>query len=410
VTFVPWLRQREFRALLVIRLTFSLAGSAFATVVAFQTYELTRDPLALGWLGLVEAIPALSLMLLGGHIADRRDRRSIVLLTSLVATLCAATLAIVSATEAVTFAWILVVIFLAGIASGFERPALTAFEGQIVTREDATRGMSYVASASELGLISGPLLGGTAAAFLGIAATYGLIAAILAISTGCILLIARKPMPEVTEGERVIDSLLGGIRYVRRSPALLGSMALDLFAVFFGGALALLPIFAADILHVGPVGLGVMRTAPSVGALLVMLLATRWPPTRHAGRTLLLCVAGFGASMIVFGLSTTFWLSLIALFFSGVTDGISVVIRLTIVRVLSPERIRGRVASVNWVFIGASNELGAFESGVLARAFGTVPSVVAGGILTLGIVGAVAVLAPTLRNLDLGTAEPHPER
>ena len=171
-------------------------------------------------------------------------------------------------------------------------------------------------------------------------------------------------MPEVTEGERVIDSLLGGIRYVRRSPALLGSMALDLFAVFFGGAMALLPIFAADILHVGPVGLGVMRTAPSVGALLVMLLATRWPPTRHAGRTLLLCVAGFGASMIVFGLSTTFWLSLIALFFSGVTDGISVVIRLTIVRVLSPERIRGRVASVNWVFIGASNELGAFESGV----------------------------------------------
>jgi MFS family permease len=140
-----------------------------------------------------------------------------------------------------------------------------------------------------------------------------------------------------------------------------------------------------------------------------MLLATRWPPTRHAGRTLLLCVAGFGASMIVFGLSTTFWLSLIALFFSGVTDGISVVIRLTIVRVLSPERIRGRVASVNWVFIGASNELGAFESGVLARAFGTVPSVVAGGILTLGIVGAVAVLAPTLRNLDLGTAEPYEE-
>jgi MFS family permease len=183
-------------------------------------------------------------------------------------------------------------------------------------------------------------------------------------------------------------------------------MALDLFAVFFGGAIALLPIFASDILQVGPVGLGLLRTAPSIGALGVMLIATRRPPSQHAGRTLLICVAGFGLSMIVFGLSTSFVLSMAALFFSGVTDGISVVIRSTILRVLSPDRLRGRVASVNWVFIGASNEIGAFESGVAARLFGTVPSVVGGGILTLAVVGGVALMAPTLRRLDLGSARP----
>ena len=194
------------------------------------------------------------------------------------------------------------------------------------------------------------------------------------------------------------------MRYVARSPVLLGSMALDLFAVFFGGAIALLPVFASDILHVGPVGLGLLRTAPSVGALLVMLVATRRPPGRHAGRTLLLCVAGFGLSMIVFGLSTSIVISLIALFMSGVTDGVSVIIRNTVLRVLSPEAIRGRVAAVNWVFVGASNELGAFESGVAARLFGAVPTVVAGGIVTLGIVGLVALAVPGLRRFDLAGA------
>ncbi|HLO36754.1 MAG TPA: hypothetical protein VK194_11755, partial [Candidatus Deferrimicrobium sp.] len=183
-------------------------------------------------------------------------------------------------------------------------------------------------------------------------------------------------------------------------------MALDLFAVFFGGAIALLPIFATDILGVGAVGLGLLRTAPSVGALLVMLVATRRPPSRHAGRTLLLCVAGFGASMIVFGVSTIFAVSLVALFFAGITDGVSMIIRSTILRVLSPEQIRGRVASVNWVFIGASNELGAFESGVAARLFGTIPSVIGGGILTLLVVAATAWLVPSLRDLDLETASP----
>ncbi|MGH2407944.1 MAG: MFS transporter [Candidatus Limnocylindrales bacterium] len=405
----PLLRQPEIRALLGARLSNSLAASALATVVAFQTYVTTHDPLSLGWLGLVEAIPALSLVLFGGHLADRRDRRSIVLMASTAVTLCAVLLAALSATGALTLVGILAVIFVTGVASGFERPALTAFETQIIPRQQMVQGASLASSVSQTGAIAGPAVAGIAIALVGFAATYAGIAVLLAISTGCLALIPRKPMPEVVAGESLVAALLGGIGYVVRSPALIGSMALDLFAVFFGGAIILLPIFATDVLHVGAVGLGMLRTAPSLGALGVMLVAARIPPSRNAGRTLLICVAGFGLSMIVFGLSTSFVLSLVALFFSGVTDGVSMIIRITILRVLSPERLRGRVAAVNWVFIGASNELGAFESGVVARLLGTVPSVVAGGLVTLGVVALVAVLVPGLRGLDLGVARPPEE-
>jgi MFS family permease len=402
----PLLRQHDFRALLGSRLTSNLGMSALVTVVGFQVYDITRDPLALGWLGLVEAIPALSLSLFGGHLADLYDRRTIVVVTGAIMTVCAIALAVIAGSGGLGLLPILGVIFVTGMASGFERPAHTAFEAQVIPREQAVQGVSYQSSVSQAGGILGPALGGIAIALIGVAGTYGAIAGLLATSTACLAIIPRKPMPEPTAGEPLIESLLGGIRYVARTPALIGSMALDLFAVFFGGAIALLPIFASDILHVGPVGLGLLRTAPSIGALGVMLIATRRPPSRHAGRTLLVCVAGFGVSMIVFGLSTSFALSMAALFCSGVTDGISMIIRSTILRVLSPERIRGRIAAVNWVFIGASNELGAFESGFSARLFGTVPSVVGGGLLTLGVVGAVATLVPTLRHLDLDRAEP----
>lgn len=400
----PLLRRPEFRALLGARLTNALATSALVTVVAFQTYTITRDPLALGWLGLVEAIPALSLVLFGGHLADRHDRRSIVLIASVAATALATALAVMSASGVLGLLGILTVVFAFGIASGFERPALSAFEAQVIPRDEAVRGVGFVSSVSQAGGILGPAVGGLAVAIVGLPATYGGIAILLVLSTLCVTRISRKAMPSRVEGEPMLESLLGGIRYVSRSPVLLGSMALDLFAVFFGGAIALLPIFAIDILQVGPTGLGVLRTAPSIGALLVMLVATRRPPGRNAGPLLLVSVVGFGFSMIVFGLSTTFVVSLAALFVAGLTDGESMLIRSSILRVFSPERIRGRVASVNSVFIGASNELGAFESGIAARLFGTVPSVVAGGLLTLAVVGLVALKVPAVRHLDLDTA------
>lgn len=403
----PLLRRPEFRFLLGARLTYAVAASALATVVAFQTYDLTHDPLSLGWLGLAEGIPALALALFGGHVADRRDRRSIVLLSGITVTICAALLGLLALTGAFGLLGILVVIAITGIASGFERPALSAFEAQIIPRAEAVRGASYASSVSQAGVIGGPAIGGLAVAIIGMPETYAAITVLLVASTICVAFIARKPMPARSDDdESMIQSVLAGVRFVRRSPVLLGSMSLDLFAVFFGGAIALLPIFATDILHVGPAGLGLLRTAPSIGALAVMLVATRRPPSRTAGPMLLVCVAGFGVSMLVFGLSTTFWLSMVALFFSGVTDGVSMIIRSAIGRIFTPDSLRGRVSSVNWVFIGASNELGAFESGFVARLIGAVPSVIAGALVTLGVVGLVAAAVPELRRLNLDRASP----
>jgi len=392
----------EFRALLGARFTSALGMSAFATVVAFQTYDVTKNPLALGILGLVEAIPALGLMLIGGHVADRRDRRTIILSTSVILVVGAVALAVASAnSSAVGLPLILAVVFTVGVAAGFERPAFAALEAQVIPVEHASQGASYEGTVSTGGGIVGPAFGGLAIAIAGIWGTYAMIAVLLAISTVCVTMIGRKPIPPVVAGERFLDSLGGGMRYVANNQTLLGSMALDLFAVFFGGAIALLPVFASDVLNVGPEGLGLLRTAPSSGALIAMLLTTRYRPLRHAGPVFLTCVTIFGVSMLVFGLSTSFALSLAALFVSGLADGVSVVIRSLILRVESPEAMRGRIASVNFVFIGASNELGAFESGVAASIFGTVPAVVGGGILTLIVVGSVSVLLPGLRGLDL---------
>jgi MFS family permease len=223
----------------------------------------------------------------------------------------------------------------------------------------------------------------------------------MTISAICFVLIPRKPVPPPVAGETIWQSLREGVRYVFHHQVLVGSMALDLFAVLFGGAMALLPIFAEDVLHVGASGLGLLRTAPSIGALLVMAIATRRPPTKDAGRNLLWCVAGFGVSMIVFGLSQNFMLSMVALFFSGVFDGVSMIIREVIMRVFSPEQMRGRIASVGWIFIGGSNELGAFESGVVAKLLGAGPSVVAGGTVTLLVVATVAATLPQLRQLKM---------
>lgn len=394
------LRLPEFRALLGSRLTSALGRSMLATVIGIQVYAITKDPLALGWLGLAEAIPALSLGLFGGHFADRHDRRRIILITGIAWAICMLMLMALSInTASISLLAILGVVFAAGVASGFSSPAMTAFEMQVIPLEHAATGASWQSSMWQAGAIIGPVIGGFAYAFLGAANTYLLIAVLIAISVVCISLIAPKPLPPFREEESMRESLSQGIRFVFKNQYLVGSMALDLFAVLFGGAIAMLPVFAEEILKVGPVGLGVLRTAPSIGALLVMLLATRRPPTHNAGRNLFVCVAGFGVSMIVFALSQNFWLSMVALFFSGVTDGISMIIRSVIVRVMSPEHMRGRVASVSMVFIGASNEVGALESGVAARALGVAPSVFWGGVVTLLVVSATALAAPKLRRL-----------
>jgi MFS family permease len=397
------LRLRDFQALLVSRFTWWFVMSGLTVVVGYQVYLLTGDPLALGLLGLVEAIPALALSLFGGHLADRRDRRTIIVIFQLVTAGAVVALAALSLDpNRFGLAGIFAVIFVTGIASGLQRPAYTAFEVQVIPEEHMMRGSSLSSGTGQIGGIIGPAVAGLLYAVVGVTATYLTLALLFLVSVGAIMLIAPKPMPFVPPTESLRESLSSGLRWVRRSPILLGGMSLDLFAVLFGGAIAMLPIYATDILHVGPTGLGLMRTAPSVGALLAFTLAAWRPPQKHAGATLLTCVAGFGVAIIVFALSTNFALSLIALFVTGATDGISVVIRSIITRVASPEHLRARIASVEYLFIGASNEVGEFESGVSAKIFGVVPSVALGGVVTLAVVGMVALLVPQLRRLDLG--------
>lgn len=404
------LRLRDFRALLVMRFTAWFVLSALTVVVGYQVYLLTGDPLALGLLGLVEALPALSLSLFGGHLADRRDRRMIYVVSQLVMCATIVALALLSLDPArFGLAGIFTVIFVTGVAGGFQRPANTAFEAQVIPVEHMSRGTSLSSGTGQIGAIIGPAVGGLLYAVIGVTQTYVALALILLVSVGAALLISPKPMPAISPTESLRDSLSSGVRFVRRSPVLLSGMSLDLFAVLFGGAVAMLPIFASDILHVGPGGLGLLRTAPSVGALVAFSLAAWRPPKAHAGLTLLASVAGFGVAIIVFALSTNFLLSLFALFFTGATDGISVVIRSIITRVASPEHLRARIASVEYLFIGASNEVGAFESGITAKLFGVVPSVALGGIVTLAVVAVVATFVPQLRRLDLGVPFPLPD-
>ncbi len=397
----------EFRYWLGANSFSTLAGRALAVTLGYQIYELTRDPLALGFLGLVEAIPAVSLALFGGHLADRYDRRRIVLITRAISCLAAVCFALISLDANLKGLFALyMVVFVAGLARGFADPAASAFEAQLVPRELYVNAATWGGSVWQVTSIIGPALGGFVYAWFGVTNTYWMIAGLFALAWVCVLFIGAKPMPLAEKHESIWESIRFGVQYVFRNQVLVGSMALDLFAVLFGGAIALLPIFASEILKVGPSGLGILVAAPSVGALASMLWATRRPPKRNAGKILLGAVAGFGVSIIVFALSKNFILSAVALIASGMFDGISMVIRQTTLRLFSPEHLRGRIAAVNWIFIGSSNEIGAFESGFAANWLGTIPAVWIGGVVTLLVVGVTAFAAPKLRNLNLDLQNP----
>lgn len=396
------LRIPAVRRLLISNSSASMAGRALAVVVGYQVYDVTKDPFALGMLGLVEAVPSLSLALYGGHVADRHDRRAILSATRAALVICALLFSLlVGNTTGAELPILYTIVFIAGIARGFADPAATALEAQHVPRELMVRTAAWFASSWLVCAVLGPVLGGLVYSVTTPSFTYLLIALLYAVAwLGAYRLPSSKP-PPVPPGESIMESLTAGVRYVARDQILLGSMALDLFAVLFGGAIALLPVFAADILHVGAVGLGVLNAAPAAGALATMLWATRNPPITHAGRNLLFAVGGFGIAMIGFALSTNFYLSLFFLTVAGICDGVSVVIRRSIVRLLSPEHLRGRIAAVSMIFIGSSNELGAFESGIAASALGTVRSVWVGGLVTLAVVAFTASVAPRLRRLSL---------
>jgi MFS family permease len=395
---------REVQALLGSRLTGGLVKSGLATVAGYQVYELTGSPFALASLGLVQAIPSLSLAFYGGHIADRRDRRAISLWATVAVLASVMLLAAIAAVGCLyALAGILIVVFTYGLGQGVSRPAQSALEAQVIPFEHAASGASAAAGIWQAGAIAGAPIAGFTYALFGPFIAYLWIAGLLCVEIACLTLIRPRPADTFAsaDDEGVLESLRIGIRYVLQRQVLVGTMALDLFAVLFGGVVAIMPIYATDILNVGAGGLGVLNTAPSLGALLAMSAATRRPPMRNAGRILLLCVGGFGISILVFAVSSSFVLSLAALFMTGVTDGLSVVIRTVIVRIYSPEHLRGRIAAVNWVFIGTSNEIGAFESGLAAGILGTIPSVLFGGTITLLVAGLVAARMPEVRRLNL---------
>ena len=401
------LARRDFRAFFLANVVERVAAAAVTVLIGFQVYQLTGNPLDLGWLGLVEAVPGVTLVLYGGHVADRHSRRRLAIASAACLAVLAAVVAAASAVPGLPRPALLGVLFatafLSAVARAFEGPAAAGMEAQVVPAEHAVRGAALLATSGRVADVFGPIIGTFAWSALGGAATYGAMAALFAVASAIMAAGgAERPLRHlVAPGESVLREIADGVSYVFRNEVLVGSMALDLFAVFFGGATALLPVFATDILHTGASGLGVLRASIGAGSLAAAVVAARCLPERRAGAALFGVIAGFGVSIVVFGLSRSLPLSVAALVAAGLCDGTSVVIRRAILRLASPEHMRGRIAAVRTVFVGSSNEIGAFESGLVASWIGTVPAVWSGGVVTLLVVAVTAALAPHLRRLDL---------
>jgi MFS family permease len=392
------LRFRDFRLLLVGTLLEVVGQQMLGVAIGWELYERTRDPLALGLIGLVQVAPVVLLALPAGHLADRFDRKWIAVVTALALALGALGLALLSFTVG-PLALVYACLLLIGIARAFQSPATSSLLAQVVPAQHFSNAATWESSAWQASAIIGPALGGLIIAARGSATlVYAATAGMLLVAALALGLLRPRPVARVEE-QMTLRSLLAGLRFVWHTKLILAAITLDMFAVLLGGATALLPIFAKDILQVGATGLGWLRAAPAIGALLAAIVIAYLPPFKRAGRTLLLVVAGFGLATIVFGLSRSFVLSLLMLGLLGALDNISVVIRSTLVLTRTPDAMRGRVNAVHFVFIGISNELGAFESGVAAALLGAIGAVVVGGIGTILVVLLVALIWPEVRRL-----------
>lgn len=394
--------QFAFLRLLGWRIHLVLAYQIMAVVVGWHLYEITHDPLALGLVGLAEVIPYFSTALFAGYAVDHYSRRLFGVLAAFMLFLNGLTLTALSLDWLAgdpTW-WIYGSIAFTGLARAFIAPTYSAIFALLFAREDYARASGLGSSIFQFGLVAGPALGGLLVGFTSKTVAYGLTATLCLIAAICLLSL-RIQEPPPAESAPVFKSIAEGLKFVWGNQILFGAQMLDMFAVLFGGAVAMLPVFIHDVYHYGPEGLGILRASPALGSVLVALYLSRHPLNLHAGRWLLAAVAGFGVCMIAFALTTQFWVAWFILLISGVFDGVSVVLRGTILQLATPDAMRGRVSAINGVFIGSSNELGAFESGVTARLMGLVPSVIFGGIMTISVVAATAKLAPKLRNLEL---------
>lgn len=402
------LRFREFNIFLLLRFVLVFAWSMQFIVIEWQVYSLTKDPLSLGIIGLMGIIPALSMALFAGHIVDQREKRNLFLCCIGLFSLISLGLFFLS-DSSIMASWgqksilysIYGFVFFGGVLRAFFGPTIFSLVSLIVPKKVYPNAATWNSSTWQMASILGPAVAGLTINWLGVHWSLCIVFVLVIISFLLGLLISKKPVLNPKIGEPIIQSLKEGVRFVFKTKAILGALSLDMIAVLFGGAVALLPVFAQDILKVGPEGFGVLRAAPAVGAFITMLTTAYIPISRRAGMKLLIAVFGFGISIIVFGLSSVFWISVVALFFSGITDGVSMVIRQTILQLKTPDHMRGRVSSVNSMFVGSSNELGAFESGLTAKLMGTVTAVVFGGTMTLITALTTGLVSPSFRNLDL---------
>ncbi|KQY52159.1 MFS transporter [Lysobacter sp. Root494] len=401
------LRNRGFTGLLGYRLLALLSYQIVAVTVGWHIYEITRDTLALGLIGLAEVIPYFCFALFAGYAVDHLPRRKLGMAACL--GLSATTLVLAGVAGGVVPAGfgrfetitIYAAIAVNGMVRVFFAPVYMSLLARVLKRADYPRGAGISSVVMQSGLVLGPALGGLLVAWGGKTTAY-LVAAIFAVVASVAVITLRVTEPPLpSERAPVFKSIGEGLRFVFNNQVVFGAQALDMFSVLFGGAVALLPAFIKDVLHYGPEALGLLRAAPAAGAVVIGIYLARRPLQRHAGRVLLIAVAGFGACIIGFALSRELWLSALFLMMSGMCDGVSVVLRSTILQLATPDHMRGRVSSINGIFIGSSNELGAFESGVAARLLGLVPSVVFGGCMTMLVVAATTKLAPKLRRLDL---------
>jgi MFS family permease len=401
------LRYRDFRLVVAGRFVATLGEMMVSVAIGWELYQRTNSALALGFVGLTLMIPVLLFSLPAGHLADHYNRQRIVVAAQTLLLFASLSLAALSWTQG-ALPLVYGALFLIGVGSAFSSPAASTLIPQTVPPETFEKATTWSSSSWQLAAVIGPALGGAVIALTGGATlVYLLDACGSVIYIALILLIRARPATPPAKRETTVRSLAEGLRFLKSSQVLLAAITLDMFAVLLGGATTLLPIFAKDILHVGPVGLGWLRAAPSVGAALMALTLTHTPPFKRAGRTLLWAVIVFGLATIVFGLSRNFYLSLVALLILGAADNISVVIRHSLLLLRTPDAMRGRIAAVNGIFISASNELGGFESGLVAWLFTPVVSVVLGGVGTILVVLAVAYFAPEMRRL--GALAPSPE-
>jgi len=392
-------RRRDFYFFVAARFWSTCAMQVQSVAIGWQIYELARTPLALGLVGLCQFGPMLLLTLPAGEISDRFGQRRVFAAAATVQGVCSALFLLLSFVYPGT-AWpFYAVLLLFGAARGFAGPSGQSLLAFLVPPEQLPRAIALNSSVFTTAVIAGPALGGFLYAF-GSVPTYSLCLAGFLISAALVSVLGGRRLAAVATGLSRLERVREGIQFVRRRPILLGAISLDLFAVLLGGATALLPVFARDILHAGPVGLGLLRSAPAVGAGVTALILSRWPVERAAGVKMFYGVAVFGLATVVFGLSRIFALSLGALVVLGASDMISVYVRSTLINLATPDAMRGRVGAVNMLFIGASNELGEFESGITAAWFGTIPAVVIGGLGTLGVVALWMWLFPPLRTVD----------